>query len=144
MIRWPGKVTPRESPDLARSIDIAPTILALLGQMPTPEMQGVNLLDDRARSARKSIQGACFTHNAVDLDDPARNLLWRWMVEGRWKAIVPAAVPAADGTPRPAPRSAELYDLAADPHEERDLAAAEPERLEAMRANLDAWWKPGR
>jgi hypothetical protein len=35
----------------------------------------------------------------------------------------------------------ELYDLAADPHEQRNLAgeAAQAERLASMRAELDAW-----
>ena len=33
----------------------------------------------------------------------------------------------------------ELFDLEADPHESLDLAAREPERVEGMRAELEAW-----
>lgn len=32
-----------------------------------------------------------------------------------------------------------LHDLAADPREERDLAAAEPELARVLRAALEAW-----
>ena len=39
-----------------------------------------------------------------------------------------------DGAPRP-----ELYDLADDPGEARDLAAAQPGRVRELRARLDAW-----
>ncbi|MBL8211592.1 MAG: sulfatase [Bryobacterales bacterium] len=35
----------------------------------------------------------------------------------------------------------ELYHLAEDPYEQRDLAASQPERVRAMAAKLEAWWK---
>lgn len=35
----------------------------------------------------------------------------------------------------------ELYHLAADPQEQRDLAETQPERVNPMRAKLDAWLK---
>jgi hypothetical protein len=35
----------------------------------------------------------------------------------------------------------ELYDLAADPGEKKDLAASEPEMVEAMRGFLHRWRK---
>ncbi len=36
----------------------------------------------------------------------------------------------------------ELYQLKDDPWETKDLAIAEPERVNRMRDLLDAWWKP--
>ena len=33
----------------------------------------------------------------------------------------------------------ELFDVVADPNEQKDLAASEPKRVERMRAALDAW-----
>jgi uncharacterized sulfatase len=134
MIRWPGKVAPRVSDDLAMSIDFAPTILSVLGQKPTPEMQGINLLEDEAVKRRQSIYGACFTHNAVDLNDPSKNSLWRWSIKDRWRVILPAA--AAQNS------QIELYDIVADPHEKQDVAANHPDVVEAMTKQLDAWWKP--
>jgi uncharacterized sulfatase len=137
MIRWPGKVRPRMSEDLALSIDLAPTLLAALGEKPTPAMQGINLLDENAARARHAIHGECFTHNARDLDRPAANLRWRWIVDGPWKLIVP------DPTNEPGQKP-ELYNLADDPHEETNLAAEHPARVEKMRVALDAWWNPAK
>jgi uncharacterized sulfatase len=135
MIRWPGRVQPRTSDDLAMSIDLVPTVLAALGMPPSKQMQGVNLLDDPAVSRRKAIFGECFVHTAVDLDNPAKNVLWRWMIEGHWKLIVPAK----------AGQKCELYDLAADPKETNNLAEDKPDKLglvAEMLGKVDAWWNP--
>jgi uncharacterized sulfatase len=131
IVRWPGKVKPLRSDELAISIDLVPTILAAVGLKPTPAMQGVNLLDARAVSRRKTIFGECFTHNAVDLDRPAANLEWRWLREGPWKLIVPKS---GSGI--------ELYDVATDPYEKADLAAKKPEVVQTLLKKLDGWWKP--
>jgi uncharacterized sulfatase len=137
MIRWPGHVQPRTSDELAMSIDLVPTVLAALGTQPSPEMQGVNLLDEQAVRHRKVIFGECFVHTAADLDDPAKNVLWRWMIEGRWKLIVPA---------KPG-QTCELYDLAADRGEKHNLAEDKPDKpglVKEMLGKVDAWWKPER
>src|SRR5207249_6877575 len=120
--------------DLATSIDIAPTVLAALGMSPAPAMQGKNLLDDAAVHARRTIKGACFTHNAVDLNDPAKSLLWRWMIDDGWKLIVPADPAGA--------RRVELYDIIADPPEKVDRAAEKADVVNGLRRKLDEWWKP--
>ncbi len=135
MLRWPGHVAPRMSDDLALSIDLAPTLLTAVGEEPTPQMQGINLLDERAVADRKAIYGECFTHNANDLNDPAANLRWRWMIEGNWKLIVPDAQNEPDA-------SVELYDLAADPHEIKNLSDTDPQRVAQLRSMLDTWWNP--
>jgi uncharacterized sulfatase len=120
---------------LALSIDLAPTLLAAVGEKPTPAMQGVNLLDENAARARHAIYGECFTHNARDVNRPAANLRWRWMINGPWKLIVP------DPTNEPSQKP-ELYNLAADPHEKQNLAREHPDRVEKLRAQLDLWWNP--
>lgn len=132
MIRWPGHAKPGRSEALAQSIDFAPTILAALGEKPTEAMQGINLLDAEAVAKRTFVTGGCFTHNAVDLDDPAKNVKFRWIVEGTWKLIQPVA----QETPP------QLYDLAADPGEKNDLASAHPDKIAPLRQRLDAWWNP--
>lgn len=137
LIRWPGHVQPRTSDDLAMSIDIVPTLLAALEQPPPPAMQGINLLDEKTAAARHAIFGECFTHNAVDLDDPAANLRWRWVIDGHWKLILPDARNEPDA-------AIELYDLASDPHETRNLADSQPARVAELRSRLDAWWRPGK
>ncbi len=135
LVRWPDHVKPRKSERLAISLDIAPTLLAAAGLKPDKDMPGLNLLDDDALAARKAIFGECFTHNAVNIHDPASSLRYRWMIEGSWKLIVPAGRNEAMGEP-------ELYDLARDPDEEHNLAADQKAIVERLKARLDAWW-PG-
>jgi arylsulfatase A-like enzyme len=137
LVRWPGRVKPRMSDEFATSLDIAPTVLAAAGLPADGEMPGLNLLDEAAVTARKTIYGACFTHNAVDLNDPARNVRHRWVIDGSWKLIVPHVPADPDGPGEP-----ELYDLAADPHEKTNRLAAEPAAAAALRRKLDAWWNP--
>lgn len=135
MIRWPGHVEPRVSDQPVLSIDLAPTILTSVGLQPSPEMQGLNLLDNEAVERRKAIFGEIFTHNAVDIRDPASSLRNRWAIEGDWKLILPAPQNTPDTT-------AELYDLAHDPGETTNLAARHPEKVESLKTLLNRWW-PG-
>jgi uncharacterized sulfatase len=137
LLRWPGRVTPGRSEALATSVDLLPTLWAALGQPPDPALPGINLLDDRMLKARKRVFGECFTHNAIDLNDPAANLRWRWVIEDHWKLIVP--------NPANEPRAAlELYDLRNDPFEERNLARREAASVLGLRTQLDGWWDPAR
>ena len=136
MIRWPGKVKPQMSDELAMSIDLMPTLLKAVGLPVQQDLQGIDLLDGKAVKARKSIYGECFTHNAVDLKVPASSLRWRWTVEDHWKLIVPAQQNEPNA-------KIELYDLKADPTEQTNLAEKETARVTAMSKKLDAWW-PGK
>ena len=137
MVRWPAKVQPRMSEDVAISIDLAPTLLTAAGVDVPAGMPGVNLIDDggAAVKSRPAIFGECFTHEAVDLDNPASSLENRWVIAGNWKLIVPDARNVKGG-------KVELFDLAKDPTEQTDLAAREPERVEELMKQLDAWWSP--
>lgn len=135
MVRWPGKVAPQMSPALASSVDLVPTLLQAAGVQAPAGLPGINLLDPAALAARTTLYGECFTHNFVDMQVPASSLRWRWMLEGKLKLIVPHK-------PNQPEDSVELYDVLADPTEEKNLAAEQPETVRAMAANLDAWWKP--
>jgi arylsulfatase A-like enzyme len=135
LVRWPGKVKPAQSDRLAHSIDLAPTILAACGVNPPASLPGVNLLDAEALGKRDTVYGEIFTHNAIDLADPAKNLRFRWVVRDRWKLIVP------DPTQEPK-ATIELFDLSNDLQEETNLAAKQPQRVAELRKALDAWW-PG-
>lgn len=132
LIRWPAKIAPRMPDSLAMSIDLVPTLLAALGQKPAEGMQGINLLDETALKARTTIYGECFTHNAVDLNNPAANLRWRWVIQGDQKLIVP-------GVNEPQGK-VELFDLAADRFEEKNLTAGEPDRVRELTRLLDVWY----
>jgi arylsulfatase A-like enzyme len=133
VVRWPGKVRPHQSERLASSLDLAPTILAAVGLKSTPEMPGINLLDQTAVDRRQAIFGEIFTHDAVDLHRPASSLRYRWAIEGVWKLIVPA--------PQNTPEAMmELYDLKTDALENRNQAASNPTRVAHLRSLIDAYW----
>ena len=134
MLRWPKRIRPRidrQSPVI--SIDLAPTILAACGLEPTSEMQGLNLLDGGSPAKRPEIFGEIFTHNAIDVGVASSSLMYRWCIRGRWKLIVPQAANVPDSSPQ-------LYDLVADPHEKKDLAAGQSDRVKGMLQRIDDWW----
>jgi uncharacterized sulfatase len=133
MIRWPGRVKPQRSDALAMSIDIASTLLTSVGLKPSPQIQGVNLLEGQAVANRKAIFGECFTHDSRDLSNPAQSVRWRWTIDGNWKLIVPDPKNEPNGT-------VELYDLSDDPHEEHSLADDNQAQVDAMHKQLDQWW----
>jgi uncharacterized sulfatase len=135
VIRWPGKIKPEVSRDLAHSIDLVPTILTAVGAKPTKDMTGLNLVDAAARSKRDTVFGEIFLHTAIDITKPSANLRYRWVIRGNWKLIVPDEVNEPKAV-------VELYDLAADPYETKNLAAEQLDRVKELRAKLDAWWKP--
>lgn len=135
MVRWPGHFAPKTSDVPVSSLDLFPTILSACGVKQPANLPGVNLADEAAVAARKTLYGECFTHNFVDLDHAAPNLRWRWILEDGWKLIAPA--------PQNEKGDPELYHVSEDPNEDKNLAAAEPERLKTLRTKLDAWW-PGK
>jgi uncharacterized sulfatase len=135
MVRWPGTVKPQMNDHLAQSIDFMPTLLKAAGVEVPAGLPGVDLLDDAALAKRNTIFGECFTHNSMDLNKPAASLKWRWMIEGDLKLIVPHKANQPDDV-------VELYNLKTDPAEAKNLATENAEKVKALTATLDAWWKP--
>jgi len=135
MIHWPGQIEPQmDTKNLASSIDLVPTILALLGETADPILPGIDLTDRSVVVNRKRIFGEIFAHDVVSLDDPAASLQYRWVIEGPWKLILPQSKQRAEG------EVTQLYDLLDDPREEKNRAAEEPQRVQEFRAALDQWW----
>ena len=120
LVSWPDRVPAGRSDDRpVSSIDVFATALAAAGApMPTDrKYDSVNLLP--------VLEGR-------DTGAPHERLFWRNAAllavrEGNWK-LVRGAGPAD-----------ELYDLATDVSETRDLAAARPEVRARLAAALDAW-----
>ena len=134
MIRWPGHWASRESPDLAHSIDLVPTLLTAIGAKIPEGLQGIDLSDEERTRQRSAVYGECFTHNANDLDDPRENLRWRWIVRGEWKLIVPNES-IEKGS------SEELYHLSSDPLENHNLREEQSAIARDLLRELDQWWK---
>ena len=137
MVRWPGKVKPEDRPELANSIDLAPTILKACGLAPTKEMQGIDLLDDTALAKRKSTYGAIYLHNAVDIHKPSANLTYRWLIDGNWKLILPHKENVTTKAKHRDTGETELYNLAKDPHERNNLAKARQDRIKSLAKQLN-------
>jgi arylsulfatase A-like enzyme len=134
MIRWPGAMKPkRDDKSLVSTIDLAPTILTACGLSPTKEMRGLNLLDVAAgkSAGHDAVFGEIYDHDVVEIDRAEPGLLFRWCIQGDWKLIE-----SADG------KTQELYNITADPSEEKDLAAMEPQRVMELAAKIKAAWKP--
>jgi len=105
-----------------RLVDVFPSVLELLGVAPPAgaQLAGVSLAS-ALRGERPVPEPVTYAESLV----PLLNFGWsdlRVVREGRWKYIQ---------APRP-----ELYDLEADPDERTNLAAAQPQRTDAMRGAL--------
>jgi len=127
LIKWPKGATgapPHVLDRLARQIDIAPTLLARAGVPIPPSMQGVDL----AAAAAAPPDGDSF-HLAEE--DHEGNVL-RALRTMQWKAIEANA-----GNPRGLPER-ELFEVAVDPGETKNVEAAHPEIASALRGKADA------
>lgn len=134
MLRWPARIQPAMPGALAHTTDLMPTLLKACGVAVPAECSGIDLLDPAAVAARGTVYGACYDHDMVDFDTPAKSLKWRWCRQGDWKLILPTSrVP--DAVP-------ELYNIKADPMEQTNLAAQQPARREDLTHLIRQWWTP--
>lgn len=125
IVRWPGHVPEGRVIDSpVNNIDWIPTLLELVGA-PVPE----------------NLDGISFAQGLTGGDFPERKIFWHFphytnqggrpsgaMRDGDWLLIE-----LYDGD------KAELYDLSNDSGEQNDLAGQNPERVNAMRTELDEW-----
>lgn len=151
IVRWPGRVPPGSRCDVpVHVIDYYPTYAALASAaLPTNHrLDGVNLLPlftQTGALVRDTLAWHMPTYTAMYGRTPCAVIR-----KGDWKLIHwfgdylnPSGF-TPDQTPYGklvlGPRT-ELYHLADDPGETRDLAAAHPEKTKELRAALEAWWK---
>ena len=136
LARWPGHIPAgqTDSTTLLGSVDLFPSLCALAG-VPLPQNAALDGLD-----ASAALLGTPLPRS--------RPLLWEYgrqanylfprepggrspnlaIREGPWKLLL-----NADGT------GAELYDLAADPTETKNLAAEKPEEAQRLRTAVSTW-----
>ena len=121
VLHWPGRIAGSRSERSARLVDVAPTVLELLGQPPLAESDGSDLL----ASAEADLPAAY-----VETVQPWTSYGWaalRGVRNERWKLIA---------APRP-----ELYDLAVDPGEATNVIErhrSEARRLAAVLKEIEA------
>jgi uncharacterized sulfatase len=134
ILRWPGHTKAGRYQDLVSTVDLAPTILTACGAKVPKELPGLDLMGVAAGKGplkRDAVFGDIYLHTAVDINKPALNLTHRWVRQGDWKLIV-----TEDKKTAP-----ELYNLAKDPFEEKNLAAANEDKVKELKKRLDEWWK---
>jgi hypothetical protein len=120
-VRWPGH-DPRDCDELAHFVDLLPTLVpACGGSLPDRTVDGVDL--------RPALGGESL---------PDRRLVLQWHRGDapslyRNCAVVGDRFKLVDG--------AELYDLAADAGENRDVAADHPDVVADLRGTYEAWFE---
>ena len=115
---WPGKIKPDTRTDqLAISLDLMPTMLALAGKESPVKLDGVNL--------------SPVLFEQKSLGD--RQLHWngKAMRDGNWKLMINGKGAKGLG----------LYNLKDDIGEQKNLAEKFPQRVEKMKAAIEAWTK---
>ena len=126
-VSWPGQVPPGTTDFPVATVDLYPTLLEVCGAE-TPVggvLDGVSLAGllagkDPPQRDRLFWHFPCYVGSAT----PASAVR-----EGNWKLVEFFE----DGG------GLELYDLRSDPHEQRDLAQAQPARAKALAATLHDW-----
>lgn len=125
LMRWPGVVAPATRTDqLFAFWDFLPTFAALsgyAGELQTDGLSFAPLLTGRGKQAEHDY------------------LYWEFheqggrqaLRQGPWKLI-------RQQVGKPHNTTLELYNIAADPHEDRDLSAQEPQRVQQLEALMDS------
>jgi len=138
IVRWAGKIKPGVSDRITGFEDWLPTVLDLAG------LKG---------KTPPGLDGISFAATLRGEAQPARDFLYREFPAyggqqslhmGPWKLVRQNLI-QGKGKGKKAkagPATLELFDLANDPHEEKDVAAQNPEVVEKMRAIMKAQHTP--
>ncbi len=131
MYRWMGAVKPEmDTVSLSSSIDIATTILDICGLEPTKDMQGINVLDKKARTNREAIFAELYTHDFTTVDSSLKHQI---IITNPWKLILTNPSFKSDKGP-------ELYNLDMDPFEWENRAEEKPEIVSGLSKQIEDWW----
>ena len=130
IIEWPARIKQPFVTDMpAGTVDIYPTLVDIMQAKVPKQVQpldGISLLplmDGQMKERPKPI-GFWQGHDEGDITADSGPSAWS---DNRYKLV------------KPAPNKYELYDLAADLAEKKNLAAELPEIVSRMKAELEAW-----
>jgi len=153
LMRWPARIAAGQvSAALLSNVDLTPTILDCCNVAPSPAAQGRSyapLLAGQPGGGRQEVFAEKTYHDVYDPRRVIRTERWSYIrnfEEGPALPlpadIAPSLAASALGPERDAPRPPEeLYDLQADPHQFRNLAAdaAYADTKAGLRARLQCW-----
>ncbi len=139
IMRWPGRIPAgRTCAAPLMTIDLLPTIATLIGgQLPAHKIDGLDISAVMfGQTGQSPHEVLYFYYGRNDLEA---------LRSGKWKLELPRAYRTLNGKPggrdgKPAAyemrriAAPELYDLEADPGQQHDLAAANPEVLKRLQA----------
>lgn len=129
IIAGPG-IAPGREPAPVRGIDIGVTLLGLAGLPPLPGMEGLDLIHAELPAHRPRVietyGGAVPKIPGAEALLAGRPPMRQGAIEDGWKLILRDEEP-------------ELFYLPEDPDELENRSELEPERVEALRARIDAW-----
>jgi arylsulfatase A-like enzyme len=118
---WPGHIKPGTTVDgMIHALDLYPTLAALAGASTAKckPLDGLNVWDTIAEG--KPSPRTEFVYNIEPFRAAPRQGDWKLI----WNPLLPSSV--------------DLYNLAQDPAEENNLAAAKPEKVAALQQRLNA------
>jgi arylsulfatase len=129
IMSWPAKIEPSASPrpQYVHAVDVVPTIYDLIGITPPETINGFT---------QSRIEGESFAASLTDIDAPAKNTQFyamlgqRALYEDGWLAAT--LHPPLSGWGKFDQDVWELYHVAADRSQSTNVAAVEPDRLQAM------------
>ena len=120
---WPGKIKAQSVDGIIHAVDIYPTLAALAGASTDKckPLDGVNVwatIAEGKPSPRTEV-----IYNVEPFRGAVRQGDWKLI----WRTLIPTSV--------------DLYNLAEDPYEKNNLAAAHPDKVAAMQERLNALGK---
>jgi len=142
VVRWPGVVAPGSVSDqLVCLTDLYATLAAIVGhELAEDEAEdSVSLLGVLDGSAKEPVREAV-VHHSIDGTFSIRSGTWKLVQDnlGSGGFTAPQRIkPGDDGVPTSP--GGQLYDLAKDPHEQRNLWADQPEVVARLRALLERY-----
>jgi arylsulfatase A-like enzyme len=126
LIRYPGQRAPRVVDTLVSLVDLMPTILEAAGIAVPAGLHGRSLLEPEQLDGR-TVFAEAYTDSELAKLRPRHPDSQYAVFEGGFKLIYSAG------------GAEELYDLASDPQEERNLAGANGAASQALRRRLHQW-----
>lgn len=117
---WPGHIKPQTVNEVIHAVDVYPTLAALAGASiaKCKPLDGVNVWDAIAEG--KPSPRTEVIYNVEPFRGGVRQGDWKLV----WRTILPSSV--------------ELYNLADDPYEQNNVAAANPDKVAELQERLEA------